>query len=100
MATDPTQLHQLSLLLQSKRRDAESKGRERDAERKGVRAAAFVFRECRAQSLSFRFKVRRSILFIVIVFLSVGLVEPVRFGSIQSVSEFENRTELNFFMIF
>ena len=100
MATDPTQLHQLSLLLQSKRRDAESKERGRDVERKGVRAAAFVFRECREQSLSFRFKVRRSILFIVVVFLSVGLVEPVRFGSIQSVSEFENRTELNFLWFF
>jgi hypothetical protein len=30
-------------------------------------------------------------LFILVLFLSGGLVEPVRFGSIQSVSDFENR---------
>ena len=34
-------------------------------------------------------------LFILAFFLSAGMVEPVRFGSIQSVSDFENqnRTE-------
>jgi hypothetical protein len=67
MATDPTQLHQLSLLLQSKRRDAERKGGERCRE-KGAGTAAFVFRKCREQSLSFRFRVRKSILFIVVFF--------------------------------
>jgi len=40
----------------------------RDAEKKGARAAAFVFRECREKSLSFRFRVRKSILFIVVFF--------------------------------
>ena len=41
-------------------------------------------------------------LFILVLFLSGGLVEPVRFGSVQSVSDFENRnrTEPNFFVIF
>ena len=29
-------------------------------------------------------------LFILVLFLSGGLVEPVRFGSVQSVSDFEN----------
>jgi hypothetical protein len=67
MATDPTQLHQLSLLLQSKRRDAKRKGGERCRE-KGGGVAAFVFRECREQSLSFRFRVRKNILFIVVLF--------------------------------
>jgi hypothetical protein len=33
---------------------------------KGGRATTFVFRECREQSLSFRFRVRKSILFIVV----------------------------------
>jgi hypothetical protein len=64
MATDPTLLHQLSLLLQSKRRDTKRKGGERCRE-KGGGAATFVFRECREQSLSFRFRVRKGILFIV-----------------------------------
>jgi hypothetical protein len=36
----------------------------------------------------------------ILFFFNVGLVEPVRFGSVQSVSDFENRTEPNFFVIF
>jgi len=41
----------------------------REAERKGGgRVAAFVFRECREQSLSFRFRIRKSILFLVVFF--------------------------------
>jgi hypothetical protein len=56
-------------------------------------------RECREQSLSFRFRVIKSILFIVF-FLRVGLVEPV--GSVQSVLDFKNRnrTEPDFFCDF
>ena len=136
MATDPTQLHHLSLLLQSKRRDAQRRrgercrekgrvrgemhregdggcssvqgmqhqlslllqSRRRDAQRRGG-VAALMCRECREQSLSFRFRVIKSILFIVF-FLRVGLVEPV--GSVQSVLDFKNRnrTEPVFFVIF
>jgi len=35
-------------------------------------------------------------------FLSVGLVEPIRFGSVQSISDFgnRNRTELELFCDF
>jgi len=54
------------------------RGRERCIE-KGGGAATFLFRECREQSW---LRVRKSILFIVVFFLSAGLVEPVRFGSI------------------
>jgi len=44
----------------------------------------------------FRFRVRKNILFILaFFFLSAGLVEPVRFGSVQSVSDFGNETEPN-----
>jgi len=43
----------------------------------------------------FRFRVRKNILFILAFFLSAGLVEPVRFGYVQSVSDFENETEPN-----
>jgi hypothetical protein len=41
---------------------------------------------------------QKNVLFIL-VFLSVGLGEPVRFGSVQSVSDFKNRnrTEPDFF---
>jgi len=44
-------------------------------------------------------------LFILVLFLSGGLVEPIRFGSVQSVqsvSDFENRnrTEPDFFCDF
>ena len=41
-------------------------------------------------------------LFILVLFLSGGLVEPVRFGSVQSVLDFENRnrTEPDFFCDF
>jgi hypothetical protein len=41
-------------------------------------------------------------LFILVLFLSGGLVELVRFGSVQSVSDFENRnrTEPDFFCDF
>jgi hypothetical protein len=50
----------------------------------------------------FRFRVRKNILFILAFFLSAGLVEPVRFGYVQSVSDFENETEQNrnFFVFF
>jgi len=74
------------------------RGRERCIE-KGGGAATFLFRECREQSW---LRVRKSILFIVVFFLSAGLVEPVRFGSIQSVSDFgnRNRTEPEFFCDF
>jgi hypothetical protein len=33
----------------------------------------------------------KNILFILVFFFNVGLVEPVWFGSVQSVSEFENQ---------
>jgi hypothetical protein len=74
------------------------RGRERCIE-KGGGAATFLFRECREQSW---LRVRKSILFIVVFFLSAGLVEPVRFGSVQSVSDFgnRNRTEPKFFCDF
>ena len=38
----------------------------------------------------------------LLFFLSAGLVEPVRFGYVQSVSDFENETEpnRNFFVFF
>jgi len=41
-------------------------------------------------------------LFILGFFLNAGMVEPVRFGSVQLVLDFgnRNRTELEFFMIF
>ena len=41
-------------------------------------------------------------LFILVLFLSGGLVEPVRFGLVQSVLDFENRnrTEPDFFCDF
>jgi len=44
----------------------------------------------------------RNLLFILVLFLSGGLVEPIRFGSVQSVSDFENRnrTEPDFFCDF
>jgi hypothetical protein len=71
-------------------REREEEGR--DTERRGGGAAIFVFRECREKSLSLRFRVRKSILFIV--FLSAGLVEPVRFGLVQSVLDFENRNRI------
>jgi len=44
-------------------REREEEGR--DAERRGGGAAIFVFRECREKSLSLRFRVRKTILFIV-----------------------------------
>jgi len=62
----------------SKRRYAESKRRD---------AVGFVSRE-----FYFKFRVRKNILFILVFFLSVGLVEPVQFGSVQSVSDFRNQT--------
>jgi hypothetical protein len=39
----------------------------------------------------FRFKVKNNILFILAFFLNVGLVIPIQFGLVQSVSNFENR---------
>jgi len=70
-------------------RYAERKGRggDRCIKKRGG-ATTFLFRECREQSW---LRVRKSILFIVVFFLSAGLVEPVRFGSVQSVSDFGNR---------
>jgi len=68
------------------KKDAESKGRGEMQRAKGGGAAT----EC-----YFRFRVRKNILFILAFFLSAGLVEPVRFGYVQSVSDFENETEPN-----
>jgi len=64
------------------RRDAERRGGEWErCIEKGGGAAAFVFMECREQSLSFR--VRKSILFIVVFFKYwSGWTGSVRFGSI------------------
>jgi len=64
------------------------RGRERCIE-KGGGAATFLFRECREQSW---LRVRKSILFIVVFFLSAGLVEPVRFNRFQNL---EIETEPN-----
>jgi hypothetical protein len=59
-----------------KRERCEEKGRgemQREREREGGDAekrgtTAFAFRECRKQSLSFRFRVRKNILFVVVFF--------------------------------
>jgi hypothetical protein len=50
----------------------------------------------------FRFRVTKKTCYLYFFFFNVGLVEPVRFGSVQSVSDFENRnrTEPIFFVIF
>jgi hypothetical protein len=71
------------------------RGRERCIE-KGGGAATFLFRECREQSW---LRVRKSILFIVVFFLSAGLVEPVRFNRFQTL-ETETEPNRNFFVIF
>ena len=48
----------------------------------------------------FRFRVRKNILFILAFFLSAGLVEPVRFGSIGFRIWKRNRTEPELFCDF
>ena len=69
-------------------RDAESKWRG-----EMQRAAAdFVFRNA---TLGLGLK---NILFIHVFFLSVGLVEPVRFGLIQLVLDFGNRNRTGTFL--
>ena len=88
MATDPTLLHQLSLLLQSKRKDAKRKGMERYIEKGRGENERCIEKKGRGgqrmqrAKFNFRFRVRKSILFIGVFFLSASLVEPVRFGSI------------------
>jgi len=47
-------------------RDAERREGERCIKKGGT--TAFAFRECRKQSLSFRFRVRKNILFVVVFF--------------------------------
>ena len=63
---------------------------------KGGATAGFVFRNA---ALGLRLK-KTSYLYLF--FLSAGLVESVRFGSVQSISDFENwnRTESKFFCDF
>jgi len=75
--------------------ERKGRGRERCIE-KGGGAATFLFRECREQSW---LRVRKSILFIVVFFLSAGLVEPVRFNRFQTL-ETETEPNRNFFVIF
>jgi hypothetical protein len=75
--------------------ERKGRGRERCIE-KGGGAATFLFRECREQSW---LRVRKNILFIVVFFLSAGLVEPVRFNRFQTL-ETETEPNRNFFVIF
>jgi len=76
--------------------ERKGRGRERCIE-KGGGAATFLFRECKEQSW---LRVRKIILFIVVFFFKCWSGEPVRLGSVQSVSDFgnRNRTEPEFFL--
>jgi len=85
-------------LSMKKNKKGEMKGRCRE-QRKGGRGE---MQRCREQRKGARLNVGLELgnfLFILVLFLSGGLVEPVRFGS---VSDFENRnrTESDFFVIF
>jgi len=75
--------------------ERKGRGRERCIEKRGG-AATFLFRECREQGW---LRVRKIILFIVVFFLSAGLVEPVRFNWFQTL-ETETEPNQNFFVIF
>ena len=108
MAIDPTLLHQLSLLLQSKSRDAKRKGMERCREKGRGRGENERCIEKKGegrleneQSLTLGLGLEKAS-YLYVFFLSAGLVEPVRFGSVQSVSNFENRhrTKPEFFCDF